>query len=137
MTPDTDLIPVTVHVPKPPKGWVVVSGNERLPKEGELNLWLCDGMWVESKTVMPYDKYRALAFPAPKPKRLLTPAELAGKWLHHPLGDSLFIVRFCEGFVWVGDADGGISVKECVDVGYTYSDTPAGEKKPLEIEDDK
>lgn len=140
-TTATETQEVTITVPKPPKGWVIEQG--RIPKVGEKAMqfshksgdWCSEFTHDERKYIV--TKHMLFAFPAPKRKRLLTPSELAGKWLHHPLGDSFFVVRFCEGFIWMGDHEGGKSVKEAHDDGIFYSLTPTSERLPLEIEDDQ
>lgn len=136
-----ELVPVTILVPPPPETHEIVPG--RKPQQGE-NIRVLRIQWQgweEPPTTHEWwkgDTWKEfpIAFPKPRPKRLLTPAELAGKWLHYRASD------FCEQVIafnnpqeMVRTAMGSCTVQSLVDNGATYSDTPTGECRSLEVED--
>lgn len=131
-----ELVTVTIQVPPPPDTHDIVPGRVPLGGEEHFLFVPLNDAWVLQKGPSKGDKYRILAFPKPRPKRLLTPAELAGKWLHYRASD------FCEQVIafnnpqeMVRTAMGSCTVQSLVDNGATYSTTPDGPRLPLEVED--
>ena len=139
-TANPALIPVTIFVPPPPKGWNLIP--MRTPVKGELYRILENSTHWSNEVEALSDhgdcrKTNIYAFPAPKAKRLMTPGELAGKWLHMDYGCAHMVISIDmdeNATHRIQAGTGWSDISKLHELGCTYSTTPDGERLPLETD---
>lgn len=128
-----------IDLPDPPAGYVAVPGRKYQPGD-DCRFWSAlHGTWVFEKDIQGKPEHRPIAFRLAPKKRLMTPLELLGKWIHAK--EQIAFVGSCSGDTihfanLYGPSACCVTVKAMHQSGYTYSDTPTGPQKPMEVEDD-
>jgi len=129
------LVPVTILVPPPPDTHDIVPG--RKPKNDEPHLWWNINEWAEGYNEDGEGDVIIYAFPRAKTKRLMTPAELAGKWIHMDYGCAHMVISIDmdeNATHRIQAGTGWSDISKLHELGCTYSTTPDGERLPLETD---
>lgn len=131
-------IKITKEIPAPPEGFAV---EERYPKANEpfCTFVTWKNAWEERsphKVDQEGHGFLIFAYRISKKKRLMTPQELAGKWVW--IGGSGAIVcgiDIQEGKIHTHKTS--LTVFEAKLHGWSWSDTPTSEPRSLEVDDDR
>lgn len=137
----SNTIKITKEIPAPPEGFAV---EDRQPKEGEeavvlsprLNDWEGPEIAYSDGWCKPLFKNCIYAYRIPKKKRLMTPQELAGKWVWRGgAGATVCGIDIQEGKIYTHKTS--LTVFEAKLNGWSWSDTPTSEPHSLEVDDDR
>lgn len=129
----SNTIKITKEIPAPPEGFAV---EDRQPKEGERSIiLLINGQW-SAENKFGYQPSYIYAYRIPKKKRLMTPQELAGKWLHFH-DDTAKALVLAIGYNYVMTIAQTKSVQILHEEKTLWSDTPTSEPRSLEVDDDR